>query len=487
SVISARQRPPETKTTGISASEPAANTLDSRAQDFPAATDDQYNRSRKQFINSLDSSAVCSLASLYNNGKACEVVRKTSGSFNVCFFVTFSHDSPEWIVRVPIEPAFEDPWDKLQSEVATIQYLECNTQIPVPHIHAYGRQASLTDHAGTQMFIISDFIPGHALDKKLLTEAKPAHRTQFYSHLIDILAELRALEFPSIGSLLPDSTSVSCPNLGPVISMLSVMLRQPPRRTVSSASVRQPPCGPFSSAKEYLSYQFRTLSEFFLLPVPDHTVEDIKEEIFALHHMERLFHQVIDPPFDEGPFVLQHLDLRAANIVVDENLAIRGIIDWEFASTIPRQLFTPPSWITGHDPAEANNQAHVDFRNILDEKSKASDRCDRLRTEWYGERDSNANPTSNAFCIAHVLRRPTDLVDVFHAFWTQRDAGKHIDDLISDYFNENQALSAEAQRRAEQCEHYTNSLKMKGLYETDIDRLLAESRALTAKLDGQKG
>ncbi|OIW23247.1 hypothetical protein CONLIGDRAFT_719350 [Coniochaeta ligniaria NRRL 30616] len=37
-----------------------------------------------------------------------------------------------------------------------------------------------------------------------------------------------------------------------------------------------------------------------------------------------------------GAFVLAYPDLRWSNIIVDEDLTIRGIIDWEWASTIPR-------------------------------------------------------------------------------------------------------------------------------------------------------
>lgn len=107
--------PPETN-------EPEAGTPGFDSQGFPAATDDQRHQVRARFIQSLDSRAVCALASRYNNGKPCKVVNKDSGSFHVCFFVEFDHDGPRWIVRVPIEPAVDNPWDKLLSEVTTIQY-----------------------------------------------------------------------------------------------------------------------------------------------------------------------------------------------------------------------------------------------------------------------------------------------------------------------------------------------------------------------------
>ncbi|PNH42254.1 hypothetical protein VD0002_g9980 [Verticillium dahliae] len=106
---------------------PVDNTPDVEAEaslilrEFPLLTDDQYKQSRKRFIKSLDDNAICALASRYNNGKFCRVVGKASGSFNVCVFIEFYEDSAKWIVRIPIEPAFDDAWIKIKSEVATMR------------------------------------------------------------------------------------------------------------------------------------------------------------------------------------------------------------------------------------------------------------------------------------------------------------------------------------------------------------------------------
>lgn len=110
----------KTETDTTESNTPEIDDGDSNSE-FPAATDDQRNFARRAFIDSLDPTAVCALASQHNNGKACRVVKRDSGSFNVCFFVDFHQDGPKWIVRIPIEPALENPRDKLLSEVATIQ------------------------------------------------------------------------------------------------------------------------------------------------------------------------------------------------------------------------------------------------------------------------------------------------------------------------------------------------------------------------------
>ncbi|KAF5711124.1 phosphotransferase enzyme family [Fusarium mundagurra] len=79
---------------------------------FPAVTEDQSIQARRAFIESLDLSTIYALASKYNNNKSCRVVNKASRSFNVCFFVELAADESHWVVRIPIEPAVNNPWHK---------------------------------------------------------------------------------------------------------------------------------------------------------------------------------------------------------------------------------------------------------------------------------------------------------------------------------------------------------------------------------------
>jgi hypothetical protein len=90
-------------------------------QGFPILTEDQNGQLTKAFIKSIDSELVCGLAASYNNGKSCRVVDQKRGSFNICYFVEFDEEDLKWIVRISIEPALDNPWEKIVSEVATIQ------------------------------------------------------------------------------------------------------------------------------------------------------------------------------------------------------------------------------------------------------------------------------------------------------------------------------------------------------------------------------
>lgn len=73
------------------------------------------------FIKSLSHERIRGLASRHNDNQPCEIFGTDNGSFNVCFFIIFPDDDTRWVVRVPIEPAVQQPWEKVQSEVATIK------------------------------------------------------------------------------------------------------------------------------------------------------------------------------------------------------------------------------------------------------------------------------------------------------------------------------------------------------------------------------
>lgn len=75
------------------------------------------------FINDIDRDAVMALASRYNKGRLCTLDEGATayGSFNVVFFVEFPSTDQQWVVRVPIATSVPNAWEKLQSEVCTME------------------------------------------------------------------------------------------------------------------------------------------------------------------------------------------------------------------------------------------------------------------------------------------------------------------------------------------------------------------------------
>lgn len=85
-------------------------------------TDQQRKQKTHEFIDSIDPSAIRALGSKYNDGLSCEIRCWCQGTFNVCYILDFPDGSTR-LVRLPIEPAVHDVWNKVQSEVYTMQYV----------------------------------------------------------------------------------------------------------------------------------------------------------------------------------------------------------------------------------------------------------------------------------------------------------------------------------------------------------------------------
>jgi hypothetical protein len=91
-----------------------------------AAVKQRVKIARERFINSIDLSIVCQLASSYNDGEPCHVFQEPmAGSYNICYPVLFSSQSDskmkKWIVRIPLPPCVAFVDEKLESEIATMR------------------------------------------------------------------------------------------------------------------------------------------------------------------------------------------------------------------------------------------------------------------------------------------------------------------------------------------------------------------------------
>lgn len=86
----------------------------------------------KEFIDSIEPSLVCKLASsLHPENKPCEVFSDPKkGSYNICFPVVFTDPIPhiestrqteQWMIRIPLLPRLAFPEEKMRGEIATMK------------------------------------------------------------------------------------------------------------------------------------------------------------------------------------------------------------------------------------------------------------------------------------------------------------------------------------------------------------------------------
>lgn len=197
------------------------------------------------------------------------------------------------------------------------------------------------------------------------------------------------------------------------------------------------------------------------------------------------------------PFVLAHPDLRCGNIIVDESFHILGILDWEFTSTIPQQLFMPPPWITGHDPDTLlmltgipRGQVWLEFSNVLEELHETSDGWTQLWQDWgFMHEDGNQNKDRvlELSPILQILQHPSSLMDVYYSSIFQRLFGSEIcrDKVVNGFFEDtrNQALAEQVDIQIKKSERYTEYLEANDPLIPDersqqIQEVLAKAKAM---------
>ncbi|KAK7429752.1 hypothetical protein QQZ08_003778 [Neonectria magnoliae] len=420
-------------------------------------TQEQRDSKRQPFIYSIDQDAVRALASRHNDEEPSRILASDSGSFNVCFFIEFPNSHTRWVVRIPIEPVIYDVWTKLQSEVVTMR-------------------------PTTQAYLILDFFPGQPLDLQALAKDTAARRKHFYTQLLGVMAQLRQLEFATAGSLMPDHDGGPVPVIGNVLS-ISINELQINRSEATSPSI-------FSSATSFALYQHKLMSEAYRLPKSELSRQTAELELFALNHLQQLIPEIIASEWDSGPFMLSHSDLRPANIIVDDDLNIRSIIDWEWACTVPRQFFMPPSWITaqnlGYTTGMDRDKTFLEFRQVLEAKASSSGLYCQLADEWGPDL-----PNTLVLPLAEILQHHSNLIHIYYKCVFPQSFQKPRDEVIAGFFQDSSQRSrnhaSEVQQRIINSERYTQHLKDNGLYVPDEEarqarEWLEKARQLQEKL-----
>lgn len=333
-----------------------------------------------------------------------------------------------------------------------------NTTIPVPHIHGFGPASAPDEHNPTGLaYIILDYIPGRSLDLLSLLQDSRPRRGHFYSQLFEILGELRRQEFDRAGSLMLDPDGGPAPVLGPSLSLQLNELQV--ERGAEDVTT-----GTFHSTADFASHQFHLLDQKYRLPVSDMSARTAQLEVFGLNDMKNRIPKIVSTD-DRGPFVLAHADLRWSNIIVDEHLTIRGIIDWEWASTIPRQSFVPPTWIAGRAPEWVTG---IHYRNeyrcfyyVLQAKAATSEPCQQLLQEWGSDLHKQVR-----FVLAVMLRHHNHFLALYYKGIFPQFYKTPLDESLNRFFErdgDNGSFTLDLRQRLKNSERYTQYLKVNDL------------------------
>jgi aminoglycoside phosphotransferase (APT) family kinase protein len=270
-------------------------------------------------------------------------------------------DGGSAVIRFPKPGITMFPEEKIRNEVAMIRYIQDHTTIPVPFILHWGTKEESPLQLGP--FIIMEYInhemdmgaalntPGRNAQERphLDPNIDPAKLEMLYRQVADILLQLSRLEFPAIGSLEQSGESSWEATYRPLSIHMNELVR------LGTLPRSKLPKGNFKSSLDY----FESLSQLHIEHLFWQRNDAVESQVDCQRKYvaRQLFQKLVSEKklsssvYNNGPFKIWCDDLRPSNILLDENLQIVGVIDWEFAYAAPAEFsFAPPWWLLLEQP-----------------------------------------------------------------------------------------------------------------------------------------
>ena len=291
----------------------------------------------------INEKAVCELASSLNDGKPCTIEHPSkvvgSGALTGCANyharLRFGNGSPSWLMRVPRVSGFAVGFPVslaeylIRSEYATLKFLE-TTAVPAPRAFSlaprafslaprafslaprafsFGIPSQGTDHGIGVCFLLMEELSGKPWDGQ-------GDTGKVWKGLADVFAELEKHPFSKVGSLYIES-----PDDLPSVSA-----------TASDRFVCLYPYGPFETSAAY----YTAWTEQYLALIADGQLyPQFPIEAYLVYRF--LQENATELSDSEDKFFLKHVDDKGDHLMVDEDLNITGIIDWQMARIVPRR------------------------------------------------------------------------------------------------------------------------------------------------------
>jgi hypothetical protein len=281
-------------------------------------------------------------SSLHNNVPCHVDLSKFSlGAFNVSYSVVFE-DTTRWLLRIRAPNGLQSPIlnsdhgisqatsRMLQSSIDTMRYVKANSLMPVPEIYFY--DTTCNNPIGAS-FIVMEFLEGVPIPYSDIDSENIEQTTKIYKQICLTAYQLLSVRFDQIGGVYMDSST------GVVIG---------PKFGSDGKAY-----GPINTTDEY----YKTLvNEYWKsavsslganYEVPENwnwkTATKFEREVFTAYlHLQCLSR--LDISQLNNDFCLQHHDFHLRNFLVDKELNIVGVIDWDESSTIPVLGFDPLSF-----------------------------------------------------------------------------------------------------------------------------------------------
>lgn len=104
--------------------------------------------------------------------------------------------------------------------------------------------------------------------------------------------------------------------------------------------------GTLFSANKYLAMLLQIADNAFSKGRSTISQEEAEDHLYHLHIFRQYAEKWTDHSLDSGPFVLVHGDLEIFNLLLDNDMNIVSVLDWEWSRVVPSQFFKPPLWLS---------------------------------------------------------------------------------------------------------------------------------------------
>lgn len=294
---------------------------------------------REEYLEQIDFDCLVAVASSLRRGIACKVVGEKLGHYNLIYYLEFD-DASQWVARIPLlfrqyqcdDENLEETIQKylFKSMIAAQIFARVKKGVFVPAIYA----SFLNDDNPVGVpFVLMQKIDDMRLDEYIGHIPEVKLRPIFSDLAREMVSLASPPYFKQIGSLFQTDEDYE---VGPLLSQASLY----------DDPVQIERRGPYSSVEQYL---ISTLNRHIAVALRDQNRDLYIQSI----RFRALLSDLIDPRFNFGPFILSPFDWDSRDIFFSGDLMISGIIDWDFATIVPLQLFFryPPfmtrDWITG--------------------------------------------------------------------------------------------------------------------------------------------
>lgn len=244
--------------------------------------------------------------------------------------------------------------NSIKNEVATLRYLE-DKNITAPKVYDFALENDKDNEVGVG-FILMEKLPGTIMN---WTTADEAQKKTVMGGLADVYIELQKSTFYLLGSL----DRVGTDRVGPLCRPEFVNLVKGETRTI----------GPFHSVEEYHEASLRHILNM-ILKGEVYTERPVDAYLIHLFLLD-LIPLLVPATGADGAFYLMHGDKLGEHILVDDNLNITGIIDWQHAHTAPAgtvfrsptAFLSPTEYYAGKNELDDDEES---FARVLESKDR---------------------------------------------------------------------------------------------------------------------